>query len=114
MTELCDRKDFVLSRICQSLRRVKINSKSITVHGTDGIIDVKSSNNDIHVVNIYNTSNATYTITRTWRNQTTNNINLYLRKITDGAQLSTTETVQLNIEYICYSGDEPSFSQVNQ
>ena len=102
-----------ISEVNQSLSRIKINSKSIIVHGTDGVIDIKSSNNNIHVVNIYNTSNASYTFTRMWRNQTTNNINLYLRKITDGTQLSKTETVQLNIEYICYSGDEPSFSQVN-
>ena len=27
----------------QSLRRIKINSKSITVHGTGGVIDIKSS-----------------------------------------------------------------------
>ena len=113
MTELCDRKDFVLSGICQSLIRIKINSKSIIVHGTNGVIDIEPTNKNIHVVNIYNTNNASYLPTRIWRNQTTNNINLYLRKITDGAQLSNTETVQLNIEYICYSGDEPSFSQVN-
>ena len=103
----------LLQKFYNDLNKIKINSKSIIVHGTDDVIDIKSSNNDIHVVNIYNVSNATYTTTRMWRNKTTNNINLYLRKITDGAQLSKTETVQLNIEYVCYSGDEPSFSQVN-
>ena len=103
----------LLQKFYNDLNKIKINSKSIIVHGTDDVIDIEPTNKNIHVINIYNTNNATYVPTRMWRNQTTNNINLYLRKITDGAQLSNTETVQLNIEYVCYSGDEPSFSQVN-